>query len=219
MGGFNSSAFSAAQAQVSATGGLTLVNGKLAVNIAASGGLTNISNALAVAVNDLIDNVSIGVNSSTKLKVNNSSVSTGTGTANGDINEVNNTYSYINLSDSISNKVIRYGYSGASYYADIGTLIGALDNTLTMTAKFTGVFKITAQVYGTTDTVGYMPSFNIDINGNTYELNYSGTTGQLATFYATVAVGDTLTPSINLINNNTLWENGYIQLYEIEEVY
>ena len=215
MGGFNSSAFSAAQAQVSATGGLTLVNGKLAVNIAASGGLTNISNALAVAVKDLIDNVSIGVNSSSLLKVNNSSVSTGTGTANGNISGVNNTYSYINLSDSITNKVIRYGYSGASY----NDTTGALDNTLTMTAKFTGVFKITAQVYGTTDTSGYMPSFNIDINGTTYELNYSGTTGQLATFYATVAVGDTLTPSINLINNNTVWENGYMQLYEIEEVY
>ena len=51
------------------------------------------------------------------------------------------------------------------------------------------------------------------------QVNYSGTTGQLATFYATVAVGDTLTPSINLINNHTVWENGYIQLYEIEEVY
>ena len=215
MGGFNSSAFSAAQAQVSATGGLTLVNGKLAVNIAASGGLTNISNALAVAVNDLIDNVSIGVNSSTKLKVNNSSVSTGTGTANGNISNVNNTYSYINLTDSITNKVIRYGYSGASYYYTTGTL----DNTLTMTAKFTGVFKITAQVYGFAEAAGYFPSLNIDINGNTYELNYSGTTGQLATFYAKVAVGDTLTPSINLINNNTLSEEGYIQLYEIEEVY
>jgi hypothetical protein len=219
MGGFNSSAFSAAQAQVSATGGLTLVNGKLAVNIAASGGLTNISNALAVAVNDLIDNISIGVNSSTKLKVNNSSVSTGTGTANGNISGVNNTYSYINLTDSITNKVIRYGYSGASYNPSDTASTNILDNTLTMTAKFTGVFKITAQVYGTTDTTGYMPSFSIDINGTTYELHYSGTTGQLATFYTTISVGDTLTPSINIVNNNTVWENGYIQLYEIEEVY